>query len=189
MERIVSLKLDWPRLFCRLRRTSITFLPVSWSVASIFTLSLLMWWVLLTFLLFFDDQGASWTIKIAFILPQSVVQWVGSLFCTVTVRHLKTTPSEVHRFSTSNFHLFMTSGTKNLKTELIEEKKAMKWEINQYQGTNTKKTFAMEMSQSKYIPESDLQRKQRCPKAQGQLWKRWQASTLRWKQKIEKWTS
>ena len=37
------------------------------------------------------------------------------------------------------------------------------------------------MSQSKYIPESDLQRKQRCPKAQGQLWKRWQASTLRWK--------
>ena len=83
----------------------------------------------------------------------------------------------------------MTSGTKKLKSEILEEKKPMKWEINQYQGTNTKKTFAMEMSQSKYIPESDLQRKQRCPKAQGQLWKRWQASTLRWKQKIEKWTS
>ena len=60
----------------------------------------------------------------------------------------------------------------------------MIWDINQYQpwimqGTNTKN-----ISQES-IFLSDLQRKQRCPKAQGQLWKRWQASTLRWKQILE----
>ena len=142
MERIVSLKLDWPRLFCRLKRNSITFMPVSWSVVSIFTLSLLIWWVLLTVLLFFEDQGTSWTIKNAFILPQSVVQWVGSLFCTEPLdiwkqHHLKCTDF----MKTSNFHLFMTSGTKKLKSEILEEKKPMKWEINQYQGTNTKKNI------------------------------------------------
>ena len=68
--------------------------------------------------------------------------------------HLKCTDF----MKTSNFHLFMTSGTKKLKSEILEEKKPMKWEINQYQGTNTQKTLVMEMSQSRYIPESDLQR-------------------------------
>ena len=123
MERLVFLKLDWPRLLCRLKRNSITFMPVSWSVVSIFTLSLLIWWVLLTFLLFFDDQGASWTIKIAFILPQSVVQWVGSLFCTEPLdiwkqHHLKCTDFQLQ----TSIYLWQVA-LKIWKLNLLKKKK------------------------------------------------------------------